>query len=86
MKICSAICEYNPLHLGHLRHLDYIKQTINPDITAVIMSGNFTQRGEGAVLDKYTRAVHAIKSGADIVIELPTVFALSNACIIFSIL
>ncbi len=79
MKICSAICEYNPLHLGHLRHLDYIKQTINPDITAVIMSGNFTQRGEGAVLDKYTRAIHAIKAGADIVIELPTVFALSNA-------
>ena len=79
MKICSAICEYNPLHLGHLRHLNYIKQNLHPDLTAVIMSGNFTQRGEGAVLDKYTRAIHAIKAGADIVIELPTVFALSNA-------
>ncbi len=79
MKICSTICEYNPLHLGHLRHLNYIKQNLRPDLTAVIMSGNFTQRGEGAVLDKYTRAIHAIKAGADIVIELPTVFALSNA-------
>ncbi len=79
MKICSAICEYNPLHLGHLRHLNHIKQNLRPDLTAVIMSGNFTQRGEGAVLDKYTRAIHAIKAGADIVIELPTVFALSNA-------
>ena len=79
MKICSTICEYNPLHLGHLRHINYIRQNLSPDLTAVIMSGNFTQRGEGAVLDKYTRASHAIKAGADIVIELPTVFALSNA-------
>ena len=79
MKICSTICEYNPLHLGHLRHLNYIKQNLKPDLTVVIMSGNFTQRGEGAVLDKYTRAIHAVKAGADIVIELPTVFALSNA-------
>ena len=79
MKICSAICEYNPFHLGHLKHLNYIKENLNPDYTVIFMSGNFTQRGEGAILDKYTRAIHAIKAGADIVIELPTVFALSNA-------
>ncbi len=79
MKICSAICEYNPLHLGHLKHLNYIKNSLSPDYTVIFMSGNFTQRGEGAILDKYTRATHAIKAGADIVIELPTVFAVSNA-------
>lgn len=79
MKICSAICEYNPLHLGHIKHLNYIKENLKPDYTVIFMSGNFTQRGEGAILDKYTRATHAIKAGADVVIELPTVFAVSNA-------
>ncbi|MBQ7373211.1 MAG: nucleotidyltransferase family protein [Clostridia bacterium] len=79
MKICFAVCEYNPFHNGHLRHLEYIKSEIKPDILAVILSGNFTQRGEIAVLDKYTRAKHAILAGADVVFELPTVFATGNA-------
>lgn len=79
MKICFAVCEYNPLHNGHLKHLEYIKQTIRPDVLAVILSGNFTQRGEIAVLDKYTRAKHAVLAGADVVFELPTVFATGNA-------
>lgn len=79
MKICFAICEYNPFHNGHARHLDYIKRTINPDVVAVIMSGSFTQRGEIAVLDKYTRATHAIKAGADIVFELPVAFSTAPA-------
>ena len=79
MKICFAVCEYNPFHNGHLRHLEYIKEVIRPDVLAVILSGNFTQRGEIAVLDKYTRAKHAILGGADVVFELPTVFATGNA-------
>lgn len=79
MKICVAICEYNPLHLGHTKHLNFIKDQIKPDVLAVILSGNFTQRGEGAICDKYTRSIWAIKSGADIVFELPTVFATGNA-------
>ena len=79
MKICFAVCEYNPLHNGHLKHLSYIKNKIKPDCLAVIMSGNFTQRGEISVLDKYTRARHAVLSGADIVFELPTVFATAPA-------
>lgn len=79
LKICFAVCEYNPLHNGHLRHLNYIKDQIKPDCTVLIMSGNFTQRGEIAVLDKYTRAIHAVKAGADVVLELPTVFATGNA-------
>ena len=79
MKICFAVCEYNPLHNGHLLHLEYIKKEIKPDYTVIVMSGNFTQRGEIAAMNKYTRAVHAIKAGADAVIELPTVFATANA-------
>ena len=79
MKICACIAEYNPFHLGHLKHIDYIKNTLKAERIVVIMSGCFTQRGEPAVLDKFTRAKHAIIAGADIVIELPTVFATANA-------
>ncbi len=79
MKVCACIAEYNPLHLGHLKHIDYIKNTLKAERIVVVMSGNFTQRGEPAILDKYTRARHAIIAGADAVIELPTVFATANA-------
>ena len=79
MKICFAICEYNPFHNGHLKHIEYIKQNLEADAVVVILSGNFTERGDIAVLDKYVRATHAIKAGADMVLELPTVFATSNA-------
>ncbi|MBO5712755.1 MAG: nucleotidyltransferase family protein [Clostridia bacterium] len=79
MKIVTAVCEYNPFHNGHATHLNYINDTLKPDYTVVILSGNFTQRGEPSVVDKYTRAVWAIKAGADAVIELPTVFATSTA-------
>ena len=79
MKICAIIAEYNPFHLGHLKHIDYVKSTLNADKIIIIMSGNFTQRGDIAVLNKFTRARHAIIAGADAVIELPTPFATANA-------
>ena len=79
MKICACIAEYNPFHLGHLKHLDYIKTTLGAEKLIVIMSGNFTQRGEPAILSKFKRARQAIIAGADAVIELPTVFATANA-------
>ncbi len=79
MKICAIIAEYNPFHLGHLKHIDFVKNTLGAEKIIVIMSGNFTQRGESAILDKFTRARHAILAGADMVIELPTVFATANA-------
>lgn len=79
MSVCALIAEYNPFHNGHLRQINYIKNTLKADKIVVIMSGSFTQRGEPAVLDKHTRASHAIKAGADLVIELPTVFATANA-------
>ena len=79
MKICAVVAEYNPFHLGHLKQIDYIKNELGAENIVVLMSGNFTQRGEPAVLNKFTRAKHAIIAGADAVIELPTVFATANA-------
>lgn len=79
MKICTIICEYNPFHNGHLYQLTKAKTLSGADAIVCVMSGNFVQRGEAAILDKYTRAKHAIKAGADAVIELPAIFATSPA-------
>ena len=79
MKICALIAEYNPFHLGHLKHVNYIKNELGAEKVIVFMSGNFCQRGEPAVLNKFIRAKHAIIAGADLVLELPTVFATANA-------
>ena len=79
MKICAIICEYNPFHNGHLWHITQARAISHADAILCIMSGNFLQRGEAAILDKYTRAKHAVLAGADAVIELPTAFATSNA-------
>ena len=79
MKICAIICEYNPFHNGHLHGLREAKRLSGADAVLCIMSGNFVQRGEAAIMDKFTRAKHALLAGADAVIELPAVFATSNA-------
>lgn len=79
MKIIGVICEYNPLHLGHKKQLDRIRQD-NPDCGIVcLMSGNFVQRGHPAIIDKALRAQVAIHSGADLVLELPVTASLSSA-------
>lgn len=79
MKICGIIAEYNPFHLGHLKQIEYVKNVLGAEKIIVVMSGNFSQRGEVAVLDKFLRAKHAIIAGADLAIELPTIFATANA-------
>ena len=79
MKICAIICEYNPFHNGHKYQLDEIREKSGCDKILCVMSGNFTQRGEAAVFDKYTRARHAVENGADAVVELPVAFAVSPA-------
>ncbi len=78
MKICGIICEYNPLHNGHLYHLNKIRESGADGIVAV-MSGNFVQRGDAAILDKFTRAKLAIQAGVDLVLELPVTYALAPA-------
>lgn len=79
MKILGLIVEYNPFHLGHLYHLNEAKKLINPDVTVIVMSSHFVQRGEPAISDKWTRANVAIKNGIDLVVELPFVYSVQSA-------
>ena len=79
MKICAIICEYNPLHKGHAYLIERAKALSGANSVLCVMSGNFVQRGDAAVLDKFTRAKHAVWGGADAVIELPVPFATANA-------
>lgn len=71
MKICAVITEYNPFHNGHLKQIEYIRENLPDTAIVAVMSGNIVQRGELAVLDKYTRAEVAVKCGVDAVVELP---------------
>lgn len=79
MKITAIICEYNPLTNGHAEHLRRAKEETGADTILCVMSGSFTQRGDAAIADKYMRAEQAIYAGADIVVELPTIYAISPA-------
>ncbi len=79
MKICAIICEFNPFHNGHKYLIENAKAITECDALLCIMSGNFTQRGEASILDKYTRARHAILGGADCLIQLPAAFAVAPA-------
>ncbi len=79
MKICGIICEYNPFHNGHQYQIELAKRKTGADAVVCLMSGNFVQRGEAAILEKHVRAKHAILGGADAVLELPVRFATSNA-------
>ena len=79
MRVAGIIAEYNPFHNGHAYHIARSRRLTNADAVIVIMSGAFTQRGEAAILDKWTRAEMALKNGADMVIELPCLFALREA-------
>lgn len=80
MKTVGIICEYNPFHLGHRKQIRHIKDVFGDDCAVVcLMSGNFVQRGHPAIVDKSLRAKAAVLCGADLVIELPSVCALSSA-------
>lgn len=78
-KTVGLITEYNPLHNGHAYHIQKAKELTGADNVIVIMSGNFLQRGEPAIIDKYSRTKMALLAGADLVIELPFYFACSSA-------
>ena len=79
MKTIGIICEYNPFHNGHAHQLHTLAQ-LHPDALRIcIMSGSFVQRGEPAIFSKFDRARWAILGGADIVIELPTLYSTGSA-------
>ena len=79
MKVLGVVVEYNPFHNGHLYHLEKAKELIGADFTVAVMSGNFTQRGEPAIIDKFSRAEIALRHGVDVVVELPFVYATQDA-------
>ncbi len=78
MRISAVICEYNPFHNGHKYQLEEIRKRLKSDYIIAIMSGNYVQRGTPAICDKYARAKAAL-SYADLVIELPLVYATGSA-------
>lgn len=79
LKVTGIICEYNPLHLGHKKQLDTIRNADPDGIIVCLMSGNYVQRGKPAIVDKSLRAKAAVMAGADLVLELPITAALSSA-------
>lgn len=76
--VAGIVCEYNPFHKGHLYQLEMTRQK-GADAVVCVMSGNYVQRGECAFLDKWKRAETAVRSGADVVIDLPVPWAVSSA-------
>lgn len=78
-KIVGIIAEYNPFHNGHLYQIQKIKKELNPDIIIVFMSGNFVQRGEIAICDKWERTKAALEHEVDLVIEIPFIYATQSA-------
>ena len=78
-KVLGIVAEYNPFHNGHLYHINESKKAVNADYTLAIMSGNFVQRGDTSLIDKWSKAQMAILNGVDLVIELPLLYSISSA-------
>lgn len=79
MKSVGLITEYNPMHNGHLFHLNKAKELTKADCVIAVMSGDFVQRGAPAMLDKHSRAAAAVEAGINLIVELPICSALSSA-------
>jgi len=79
MKIAGIIAEYNPFHNGHAYQINKCRELTGCDDIVAIMSGDYTQRGEPAIVNKYLRAEMALLNGVDIVIELPSIFSMASA-------
>ena len=77
--IVGIIAEYNPLHKGHAWHIQKAKELAGAKYCVAVMSGDFVQRGAPAIFDKYTRTAMALEAGADLVLEMPSIFAASSA-------
>ncbi len=78
-KIAGIVVEYNPFHNGHLYHLQKTKELTQCDLLIAVMSGNFVQRGEPAIIDKWTRSQAALEAGVDLVIEIPFAYVVQSA-------
>lgn len=78
-KVLGIIAEYNPFHNGHLYHLQESIKCTSADFTVCAMSGNFVQRGEPAIINKWARAKMALLAGVDLVVEIPVIYATASA-------
>lgn len=78
-NVVGIICEYNPFHNGHAYHLEKSKQEAHADYSVAVVSGNFVQRGNVSLIDKWSKTNMAISNGIDLVIELPTIYSISSA-------
>lgn len=78
MKVAGIVAEYNPFHTGHAGQIAQIRQR-GFDAVVAVMSGNFVQRAEPALTDKYRRAEAAVAGGADLIVELPLPYAVASA-------
>lgn len=79
MRSCGIIVEYNPFHNGHAYHAEMARKKSGAEVVIAVMSGNFLQRGEPAILDKWQRANQALQNGVDLVVELPVEWAVQPA-------
>lgn len=79
MASVGIVCEYNPFHNGHLYHLNSIRKLYPNDTIVLVLSGNFTQRGDFSIIDKWTKVKIAKEMGIDLIVELPFVFATQSA-------
>lgn len=79
MKIIGVIVEYNPLHNGHIHHINKIKELANADLIVAVLSGSFTMRGDLSLFDKFTKAKQALENSIDVIIELPAALAMHKA-------
>lgn len=78
-RVLGIIAEYNPFHNGHLYQIEEAKKQTGADYVVAVISGNFTQRGNTSLVNKWIKTDMALRSGVDIVIELPTVYSISSA-------
>ncbi len=78
-KVLGIISEYNPFHNGHLYHLIKSKKITNAEYTIAVIGGNFTQRGNASLIDKWSKTEMALLNGIDLVIELPLLYSISSA-------
>lgn len=79
MNVVGIIAEFNPFHGGHAHLIQRAKELTDSDFAVVIMNGDFVQRGEPAIFNKYDRTREALEGGADVVLELPVRFGVSSA-------
>ena len=78
-NVLGIVAEYNPFHNGHLYHLQKSKEITNSEFSICVIGGNFAQRGDTSLIDKWTKAEMALNNGVDLVIELPTIYNISSA-------